>query len=63
MPGSQVLVVEADSSVRKVLADILAREGVEVSLAGDGPARARLAGEEALRRPVYRACGCRSWTA
>jgi len=37
MPSSQVLVVDADSSVRKDLADILAREGVQVSLAGDGP--------------------------
>ncbi len=36
MPASQVLVVEADLSVRHALADILAREGAQVSLAGDG---------------------------
>ena len=38
MPDSHVLVVEADLSVRHTLADILAREGVKVSLAVDGHA-------------------------
>ena len=36
MSGSQVLVVESDAGIRDVLADILGREGAEVSLAADG---------------------------